>query len=502
MVRQTSRERNGFQEKAAIRKTPVIGEKKGRARPGRCHGDLVPLLNSGQILPMSSSIGEWRPDSWRRKPVTQQPVYPDQSALDAVLRQLHQLPPLVSSWEVESLKEQLAEAACGRRFLLQGGDCSETFADCESGVIAAKLKILLQMSLVLVQGARQRVIRVGRFVGQYAKPRSADTETRNGVTLPVYRGDLVNRMGFHPDERRPDPELLLRGYERAGLTINFIRALVDGGFADLHHPEYWELPFGSQTPLADDYHRMVQSITESLSFTEALTGRSLPEMNRVDFFSSHEGLHLFYEEAVTRQVPRREGWYNLSTHFPWIGNRTRNLDGAHVEYFRGIRNPIGVKLGLPITPDEVVALCQTLNPANEPGRLTLITRFGESRVAQELPPIVQAVRQRGCNALWVCDPMHGNTETTGTGIKTRRFEKVLAELEATFEILAHCGAHLGGVHFELTGENVTECVGGACGLTEADLGRDYRSPVDPRLNYEQSLEMALRLAKLLARQPS
>jgi 3-deoxy-7-phosphoheptulonate synthase len=293
--------------------------------------------------------------------------------------------------------------------------------------------------------------------------------------------------------------LLLRGYERAGLTINFIRALVDGGFADLHHPEYWALPFGCKSPLADDYLRMVHSISESLRFTEALTGHPLPEMDWVDFSSSREGLHLCYEEAVTRQVPRREGWYNLSTHYPWIGNRTRNLDGSHVEYFRGIRNPIAVKLGLPIIPDKAVALCQTLNPANEPGRLSLITRFGDGCVAKELPGIVQAVRRRGHNVLWVCDPMHGNTETTSTGIKTRRFERVLAELEATFQILVENGAHLGGVHFELTGENVTECIGGACGLTEDDLSRNYRSPVDPRLNYEQSLGMALRLAKLLAK---
>ena len=456
-----------------------------------------------QTLPPVSRIiqsNEWRPDSWRRKTAAQQPVYPDQSALDDALRQLHQLPPLVSSWEVESLKQQLAEAALGRRFLLQGGDCSETFADCASGVIASKLKILLQMSLVLVQGGCQRVIRVGRFGGQYAKPRSSDTETRDGVTLPVYRGDLVNRMAFHPDERRPDPELLLRGYERAGLTINFIRALVDGGFADLHHPEYWALPFGRKSPLAGEYLRMVNSITESLRFAEALTGRTLPEMDRVDFFSSREGLHLCNEEAVTHQVPRREGWYNLSTHYPWIGNRTRQLEGAHVEYFRGICNPIAVKLGLPISPAEVVALCQTLNPANAPGRLSLITRLGEAGVAGELPGIVQAVRQGGHKVLWVCDPMHANTEMTRSGLKTRRFEKVLAELEATFQILGENGAHLGGVHFELTGENVTECIGGACGLTEDDLSRDYRSPVDPRLNYEQSLEMALRLAKLLAKQ--
>ncbi len=448
----------------------------------------------------STVLTDWQPDSWRRKPVAQQPVYPDPAALAAVVKQLGQLPPLVSSWEVESLKHQLAEAARGERFLLQGGDCSETFADCESNVIASKLKILLQMSLVLVQGARKRVTRVGRFVGQYAKPRSADTETRAGVTLPVYRGDLVNRQAFEAEERMPDPELLLRGYERAGLTINFIRALIDGGFADLRHPEYWELPFARKTPVADEYHAMVRSITESLRFIEALTGGPIAEMNRVDFFSSHEGLLLAYEQAVTRQVPRRTGWYNLGSHFPWIGNRTRALDGAHVEYFRGICNPIALKLGPPITPDEAVALCGALNPTNEPGRLSLIVRFGQARVAKELPPIVEAVRKHGHNVLWVCDPMHGNTETTANGIKTRRFEKVLAELETTFQVLTDCGTHLGGVHFELTGDNVTECLGGACGLTEADLARDYRSPVDPRLNYEQSLEMALRLARLLNQQ--
>jgi len=447
---------------------------------------------------MSLMASAWSPDSWQRRPATQQPVYPDADALAAVLAQLRQLPPLVTSWEIETLKQQLAEAQRGERFLLQGGDCSEAFADCESSVIASKLKILLQMSLVLVQGARQRVIRVGRFVGQYAKPRSSDTETRGGVTLPVYRGDLVNRAGFVAGERTPDPTLLLRGYERAGLTINFIRALVEAGFADLHHPEYWELPFARQHPIEDEYHRMVRAITESVRAAEARAGSPLPDSKRVDFFSSHEGLHLQYEQAVTRQVPRREGWYNLGTHFPWIGNRTRALDGAHMEYFRGIQNPIAVKIGVGVSPDEVVSLCAAVNPSNEPGRLTLIARFGATKVEKELPPVVAAVRKSGAAVLWVCDPMHGNTETTNTGIKTRRFEKILDELEKAFAILRGDGAHLGGVHFELTGENVTECTGGACGLTDADLARDYRSPVDPRLNYEQSLEMALRLAKLLS----
>jgi 3-deoxy-7-phosphoheptulonate synthase len=445
-------------------------------------------------------VDGWRPDSWQSKPVAQQPAYPDPAVLQIVLAQLSRLPPLVTSWEIESLKRQLAEAARGERFLLQGGDCSESFEDCESGAIAAKLKILLQMSLVLVHGGQKQVTRVGRFAGQYAKPRSAETETRNGVTLPTYRGDMINRTGFEAEDRVPDPALLLRGYERAALTINFIRSLIDGGFADLHHPEYWELDFVHRSPLAHEYTRMVESIGESLRFMETLMGGTLTSMNRVDFFTSHEGLHLLYEQAQTRQVPRRPGWYNLTTHFPWIGNRTRALNGAHLEYFRGIQNPIGVKIGGPVEPAEVLALCDRLNPANEPGRLTLIHRFGAEQVAKRLPPIVAAVRQAGRQVLWCCDPMHGNTETTRSGHKTRRFDKVLSELEASFHILADAGAVLGGVHVELTGENVTECLGGASGVTEADLARAYRSQVDPRLNYEQALEMALLLARLMSRE--
>lgn len=440
----------------------------------------------------------WRPDSWHQKPAAQQPVYPDEKAFQRVLRQLAKLPPLVTSWEVESLKQQLAEAARGERFLVQGGDCSETFDDCESSIIAAKLKILLQMSLVLVSGAHKRVVRVGRFAGQYAKPRSANNETKDGVALPAYRGDMINRMEFDLASRTPDPDLLLRGYGRAAMTLNFIRALIDGGFADLHHPEYWELDFVRKSPLAAEYTRMVEAIGDSLRFMETLTGGTLAESNRVDFYTSHEGLHLHYEQAQTRQVPRRQGWYNLCTHFPWIGNRTRSLDGAHIEYFRGIRNPIGLKIGPPITPGEVTALCEVLNPNNEPGHLTLIHRFGADKVEREFPPIVDAVRRSGHIVLWCCDPMHGNTETTSAGIKTRRFERIVAELETSFRVLRDGGAHLGGVHFELTGDNVTECVGGACGVTEADLTQDYRSRIDPRLNYEQALEMALLLARLIA----
>lgn len=443
----------------------------------------------------------WSPTSWQRKPAAQQPIYVDRAALESVLQRLSRLPPLVTSWEIETLKTQLAEAARGERFLLQGGDCSESFDDCEPDAITSKLKILLQMSLVLVQGGKRRVVRVGRFAGQYAKPRTEETETRDGRTLPAYRGDMINRRGFSLSERIPDPELLLRGYERAALTLNFIRGLIEGGFADLHHPEYWELGFVSKSPLREEYMRLVQAVGESVRFLEALASEKLNELSRVDFFTSHEGLILYYEQAQTRRVPRRTGWYNLSTHFPWIGNRTRSLDGAHVEYFRGIANPIGVKIDAAISPEELVALIETLNPSDEPGRLALIHRFGAERIEAALPRLIEAVRKTGRNVLWVSDPMHGNTELTANGIKTRRFDCILKELELAYRIHAESGSILGGVHFELTGEDVTECIGGACGVTEADLPRAYKTQVDPRLNYEQSMEMALLLARLMSKAP-
>ncbi|MHB1308834.1 MAG: class II 3-deoxy-7-phosphoheptulonate synthase [Limisphaerales bacterium] len=440
----------------------------------------------------------WSPTSWLTRPALQQPIYPDPEALQAALTQLSRLPPLVTSYEIESLKGQLAAAETDQAFLLQGGDCCETFEDCESDSIAKKLKILLQMSLVLVHGGKRQVIRVGRFAGQYAKPRSAETETKQGLNLASYRGDIVNRPGFSLADRSPNPENLVKAYGRAALTLNFIRSLVDGGFADLHHPEYWELAFVSRSPHSAEYTRVVQSIGDSLRFMETLAGGPIREINRVDFFTSHEGLLLHYEQAQTRQVPRRQGWYNLSTHFPWIGERTRQLDGAHLEYFRGIRNPIGVKIGPAISPAEAVSLAERLNPHNEPGRLTFICRFGARQIQSAFPPIVDALRRSGRSVLWCSDPMHGNTETTGSGIKTRRFENILAELEAAYRVLKEGGAHLGGVHFELTGDDVTECVGGASGVTEADLTRAYRTLLDPRLNYEQAMEMALLLARLMS----
>lgn len=441
----------------------------------------------------------WTPDSWRRCPAEQQPTYADPVQVEEVYRQLSALPPLVTSWEVEALRSQLAAAGEGRAFLLQGGDCAESFADCTSAIIANKLKVLLQMSLVLVHGSQRPVIRVGRFAGQYAKPRSADVEEQGGVSLPAYRGDLINHTPFTAADRAPDPQLLLRGYERAALTLNFIRALVDGGFADLHHPEYWDLDFVQHSPLAEDYRHIVGGIGDSLRFMETLAGRQVGEMNRVDFFTSHEGLHLLYEQAQTRKVPHREGWYNLSTHFPWIGMRTAKLGGAHVEYFRGIANPIAVKIGPTSTAESLLELIAALSPHNEPGRLTLIHRFGVRAIESRLPPLVEAVERSGCRVVWSCDPMHGNTETTPQGVKTRRFEHILEELEQAFAIHQRIGSVLGGVHLELTGENVTECIGGARGLAEAGLARAYRTQVDPRLNCEQALEMVMRIARRIGR---
>jgi len=439
-------------------------------------------------------IAEWSPTSWTARPAQQQPAYRDPAALARAVEALGRLPPIVVSWEVEALKTQIAEAQRGERFLLQGGDCAETFADCDSGQIARKLKILLQMSLVLLHGMKKPVVRVGRFAGQYAKPRSTDTETRDGLTLPCYRGDLVNRPGFTAAEREPDPELLLRGYERAALTLNFVRALIDGGFADLHHPEYWELGFVKHSPWKDQFERIAASISDSLDFFEAMSGSRVHEASRAPFYASHEALHLHYEQAQTRFIPRSGRWYNLSTHLPWIGMRTADLGGAHVEYCRGISNPVGVKVGPSMDAAWVQGLCRVLNPDSEPGRLVLIHRMGAQNVESKLPALIESVRATGVPVLWVCDPMHGNTESTASGVKTRRFENILFELETAFRVHRSLGSYLGGVHFELTGEDVTECTGGARGLADADLAKDYRSQVDPRLNYEQALELAMRIA--------
>ncbi len=436
----------------------------------------------------------WHPASWLARVAGQIPAYRDTQRAQAVMAALARLPPLVTSWEVDSLREQLALAAEGRAFILQGGDCAETFDDCRSDVIVTKLKILLQMSVVIISGLKRPVVRVGRMAGQYAKPRSVDTETRTEQTLPSYRGDIINRNAFTAEDREPDPELMLRAYERSGLTLNFIRSLIDGGFADLHHPENWDLDWVSHSPMADQYRRTVQTVADGLDFFESLTGKSIDQARRVDFFASHEGLHLPYEQAQTRFLERRQAWYDLTTHFPWIGVRTSQLDGAHVEFFRGVRNPVGVKIGPDTTPGFLRGLVRALNPLNEPGRLTLIHRLGATRIRQVLPGLIGAMNEAGARVVWVCDPMHGNTETSSSGLKTRRVENILGELDSAFEVHRAAGSHLGGVHLELTGDHVTECTGGARGLTDSDLKRDYRTQVDPRLNYEQAMEVAMRIA--------
>jgi 3-deoxy-7-phosphoheptulonate synthase len=448
-------------------------------------------------MPISSlpQISEWTPRSWRGREALQQPDYPDQASVERVLEELRLLPPLVTSWEILLLREELAEASRGERFILHGGDCAERFADCQSPRIANLLKVLLQMSLVLVVGAKRPVTRIGRFAGQYAKPRSSNLETREGVALPTYRGDLINRSEFTAEGRTPDPQFLLRGYERSALTLNFIRALIKGGFADLHHPEYFDLDWAAHSPLAAEYHRTVETIGESLRFMEHVLGVRAGETDRINFFTSHEALHLAYEEAQTRQVPRRAGWFNLGTHFPWVGLRTNHPAGAHVEYLRGISNPIGIKVGAATTREQVVRWFEALDPERTPGRLALIHRFGAQKIADGLPGLIEAARAEGGRAAWICDAVHGNTETTSSGLKTRRFEDIYREVEQAFEIHRAFGQQLGGVHIELTGENVTECIGGASVPTESHLARAYETEVDPRLNYEQSLELAFLIAR-------
>jgi 3-deoxy-7-phosphoheptulonate synthase len=417
--------------------------------------------------------------------------------LEAAVFRLRALPPLVTSGEIERLRDLIAQAQEGRRFLLQGGDCAETLADCRAEVIAAKLKILLQMSVVLAYAGKQPVVRVGRIAGQYAKPRSSPTETRAGTALPSYFGDSVNRAEFTPEGRRPDPGLLVEGYKHAALTLNFVRALLEAGLGDVHHPEYWDLGFlrhaGLTPELRARFELLLSRISEGLRFMEALGERTVGDLTGSAFFTSHEALQLHYDAAQTRTVPRRKGWYNLTTHLPWIGERTRGIDGAHVEYCRGLRNPIGVKVGPTADPAEIRRLLDVLNPAREAGKIVLITRLGAKHVREKLPPLVEGLREHP--VLWTCDPMHGNPAVTPSGIKTRAFGEILDDLLTTWETHRACGSRLGGAHVELTGDDVTECLGGASNLTEADLSRNYASPCDPRLNYEQAMELAFALAE-------
>ncbi|MEM7622134.1 MAG: 3-deoxy-7-phosphoheptulonate synthase class II [Planctomycetota bacterium] len=456
--------------------------------------------------PQSTIAGSaWEPASWRQKIAAQQVRYHDRDAVEQAERKLASLPPLVTSYEIEQLKSEIAEAQLGERLVLQGGDCAETLADCTADVITNKMKILLQMSLVLVHGLKKPVTRIGRIAGQYAKPRSSPMEKGviDGaeVELPSYFGDRVNLAAFTPEAREPNPHLMVRGYQHAAMTLNFIRSLVDGGFADAHHPGHWDLGFTEHAGLTPErrsqYERLSETLRDGLAFMDALGGGKVDGLQRVEFFTSHEGLNLIYESAQTRRVPRRDGWYCLTTHLPWIGERTRQLDGAHVEYFRGIENPIGVKIGPKAEPKDVVGLLDVLNPSDEPGKIVLIARMGAENVGSRLRPIVEGIAASKRRVLWMSDPMHGNGIKTAGGIKTRSFDDILSEVEQSGEIHRGVGTVLGGVHFELTGEDVTECIGGAHGLGEDDLHQNYASPCDPRLNYQQSLELAFLLASSL-----
>ncbi|MGA9867623.1 MAG: 3-deoxy-7-phosphoheptulonate synthase class II [Acetobacteraceae bacterium] len=438
----------------------------------------------------------WTPDSWRARPIRQMPAYPDAVALGAMERKLGKYPPLVFAGEARRLKASLASAADGRAFVLLGGDCAENFADFTANVLRDTFRVLLQMAVVLTFGASVPVVKMGRMAGQYAKPRSSDTETKGGVTLPSYRGDIVNGPDFTEADRLPDPARMELGYFQAASKLNLLRAFASGGYADLHEVHRWNLGFVERSPLAERYRDLSQRIDETLAFMAAcgMSGETTRDMRETDFYVAHEALLLPYEQALTRIDSTTGDWYGCSAHFLWIGDRTRQADAAHVEFLRGVRNPIGMKAGPTLEPDDLLRLIDALNPANEAGRLTLISRMGADKVEAKLPPLIRAVQRAGRQVVWICDPMHGNTTDTANGRKTRNFDAILTEVRRFFDIHAAEGTWGGGVHVEMTGQDVTECTGGAHRLTEADLGARYESLVDPRLNAEQSLELAFLVA--------
>lgn len=434
-------------------------------------------------------------DAWRSLPIKQQPQWPDADRVAEVSAQISALPPLVFAGEVDNLRERLARAASGNAFLLQGGDCAETFAGATADQIRNRIKTVLQMAVVLTYGASMPIVKMGRMAGQFAKPRSSDTETRGDVTLPAYRGDIVNGYDFTEQSRRADPGRLLQGYNMASSTLNLIRAFTQGGFADLREVHSWNKGF-AQNPANQRYERMAAEIDRAIKFMEA-AGADFDELKRVEFYTGHEGLLMDYERPMTRIDSRTGTPYNTSAHFLWIGERTRELDGAHVDYFSRIRNPIGVKLGPTTTPDTALALIEKLDPEREPGRLTFITRMGAGRIRDALPPLLEAVQESGATPLWVTDPMHGNGITTPTGYKTRRFDDVVDEVRGFFEAHRAVGTFPGGIHVELTGDDVTECLGGSEQIDEAGLATRYESLCDPRLNHMQSLELAFLVAEEL-----
>ncbi|MEJ8859885.1 3-deoxy-7-phosphoheptulonate synthase class II [Variovorax robiniae] len=448
---------------------------------------------------IATSTTTWSPDSWRRFPVAQMPSYPDPAALALADKQLAAWPPLIFGREAATLRERLAAVSRGKAFLLQGGDCAESFDELSAGTVRDSFRVILQMAVLLTFAASCPVVKIGRMAGQYAKPRSSDAETVDGVSLPSYRGDIVNGAEFSPEARMADPQRLLRAYSHSAATLNLLRAMAQGGFADLHEVHRWTSDFVRHSPQGERFEAVAQSIEEALAFMEAcgFDASSSPQVKEVEFYTSHEALHLHYEEALTRRDDATGRWYGGSAHMLWLGERTRSLDGAHVEYMRGIDNPIGCKLGPNAKPDDLLRLLDILNPHNAEGRMVLITRMGADLLAERLPALIAAVQREQRNVVWCCDPMHGNTVTTSAGVKTRDFPRILAEVRSFFDVHAAAGSYAGGVHFEMTGQDVTECTGGAQGLTEAGLQARYLSACDPRLNGSQSLELAFLVAEML-----
>jgi 3-deoxy-7-phosphoheptulonate synthase len=434
-------------------------------------------------------------DAWRDRPAAQQPDWPDHAAVHAVTSELARIPPLVFAGECDTLRQRLAGVTRGEAFILQGGDCAETFAGTTADGIASKLRTLLQMAVILTYAASVPVVKIGRMAGQFAKPRSRGTETRDGLELPAYRGDAINGLEFTPRSRTPDPARMLRACHYSAATLNLCRAFTQGGYADLRQVHTWNTDFVAASPAGQRYELLAGEIDRALSFMHA-SGADPAEFRTIEFYSSHEALILEYERALTRTDARTSLPYDVSAHFLWIGERTRDLDGAHVELARHLRNPIGVKLGPDATPQDALALVERLDPDNEPGRLTFITRMGAARVRTALPPIVEKVTASGAQVAWVCDPMHGNTVEAPDGRKTRRVEDILAEVTGFFDVHRSLGTHPGGIHIEFTGDDVTECTGGSHGLTEDDLTGRYETACDPRLNRSQSLDLAFRVAEL------
>ena len=445
--------------------------------------------------------GAWNPDSWRARPILQQPEWPA-DALAAAEAELRNSPPLVFAGEARRLRARLAEVAEGRAFLLQGGDCAESFAEFHADNIRDTFRVLLQMAIVLTFGAACPVVKVGRLAGQFAKPRSTDMEERNGVSLPSYRGDMVNAMEFTAEARNPDPTRLLRGYGQSAATLNLLRAFSQGGYADLHEVHRWNLGFVARSAQGTQYEDLADRLSETLSFMAAcgLNSETTPQIRETELHTCHEALLLQYEEALTRVDSTTGDWYDCSAHMLWVGDRTRQPDGAHIEFLRGIGNPVGTKAGPSMTPDELLRLIDILNPDNEAGRLTVICRFGAEKVEEMLPPLVRAVETEGRKIVWACDPMHGNTVKASSGYKTRLFDRILAEVRGFFAVHRAEGTHAGGVHFEMTGQDVTECVGGAQAITEDALATRYHTHCDPRLNGSQALELAFLIADALKKE--